>query len=199
LAARPVFYFDLGSPYAYLAAERLERLIPTARWQPILLGGLFKLEGRGSWGTGSGRAAGMVEVERRAAAYGLAPVRWPHPWPGNMLTAMRAATFAARQGLEVAFALAAFRRAFAAGEDLGRPEPVLGAAADAGLDPARVRAATGDQGVKDSLRRATEDAHARGVKGVPTLAASDRLYWGDDRLEAAAGSVAGPAAGAGYS
>ena len=199
MSAPPVFYFDLGSPYAYLAAERLGRLIPSARWQPILLGGLFKLTGRSSWGTGPGRADGMAEVERRAAAYGLPPVRWPDPWPGNMLAVMRAATFAAREGRGVAFAIAAFRRAFAAGEDLGRPEPVLAAAADAGVDTARVRAAIADQAVKDALRQATEDAHARGVTGVPTLRAGDRLHWGDDRLDSAARSLAGLTAGSGYS
>jgi len=188
LSAEPVFYFDLGSPYAYLAAERIPRLIPSARWQPILLGGLFKLDGRSSWGMGGAerRQAGMAEVERRAAAYGLPPVRWPHPWPGNMLTAMRAATFAQQEGQEVGFALAAFRRAFAGGEDLGRPEVVLATAADAGLDSRRVCAATADQALKDALRRATEDAHGRGVTGVPTVAVGDRLYWGDDRLDAAA-------------
>src|SRR5204863_8684582 len=139
----------------------------------------FKLIGRSYWGTGPGRADGMDEVERRAATYGLPPVRWPDPWPGKMLTAMRAATFAARQGRGIAFALAGFRRAFASGEDLGRPEPVLAAAAHAGLDPARVRAAIADQAVKDALRQATEEAHARGVIGVPTLRAGDRLHWGD--------------------
>ena len=192
MSAEPVFYFDLGSPYAYLAAERIGRLIPSARWQPILLGGLFKLNGRSSWGTGGAerRQAGIAEVERRAAAYGLPPVRWPDPWPGNMLTAMRAATFAQQQGRGVEFALGAFRRAYTRGEDLGRPEPVLTAAAEAGLDARRVCTATGDQALKDALRRATEDAHARGVIGVPTVAAGERLYWGDDRLEAAAASAA---------
>jgi 2-hydroxychromene-2-carboxylate isomerase len=188
LSAPPVFYFDLGSPYAYLAAERIGRLIPAARWQPILLGGLFKLNGRSSWGNAGAkrRRDGIAEVERRAAAYGLPPVRWPDPWPGNMLTAMRAATFAGQRGRGVDFALAAFRRAFAAGEDLGSSEPLAAAAADAGLDPDRVAAATADRALKDALRRATEDAHRRGVTGVPTVAVGDRLYWGDDRLGAAA-------------
>ena len=64
------FYFDLGSPYAYLAAERLERLLPEpVRWQPVLLGGLFKLTGRSSWALGDyrRRQSGMAEIERRAA------------------------------------------------------------------------------------------------------------------------------------
>jgi 2-hydroxychromene-2-carboxylate isomerase len=191
VSEEPVFYFDLGSPYAYLAAQRIGRLMPSARWQPILLGGLFKLSGRGSWSTAGAesRRAGTAEVERRAAAYGLPPVRWPDPWPGNMLTAMRAATCAAQQGRGVAFALAAFRRAFAAGEDLGRPEPLVTAAGAAGLDPGRVCAAIREPALKDALRRATEDAHGRGVTGVPTIALGDRLYWGDDRLDAAARSL----------
>ena len=60
----------------------------------------------------------MREVERRAAAYGLPPIRWPEPWPGDMLYAMRVATFAKQIGRTVSFSLAAFRQAFAAGRDL---------------------------------------------------------------------------------
>jgi 2-hydroxychromene-2-carboxylate isomerase len=103
---RPIFYFDLGSPYAYLTAERVSALFAEAgleqpEWRPILLGGLFRQFGRDSWGNGPGRKDGMAEVERRAAAYGLPPVVWPEPWPGNTLFAMRAATFAKQTGRTV--------------------------------------------------------------------------------------------------
>ena len=64
-------------------------------WQPILLGGLFKQLDRRSWAETEERAAGMAEVERRARERGLPPMRWPDPWPGNTLFAMRAATYAA--------------------------------------------------------------------------------------------------------
>ena len=55
--SRATFYFDLGSPYAYLTAERISGLfaetnLPQPEWQPILLGGLFKSLGRSSWGLG---------------------------------------------------------------------------------------------------------------------------------------------------
>ena len=63
----------------------------------------------------------MREVERRAAEYGLPPVRWPEPWPGNTLFAMRAATFATQIGKAVSFAQAAFRQAFAGGQRPDRP------------------------------------------------------------------------------
>ena len=89
-------YFDVGSPYAYLAAERLPALLPEpVTWQPVLLGGLFRLTGRSSWALGDyrRRQAGMAEIERRTRRYGLPPMRWPDPWPGDYLQAMRACTF----------------------------------------------------------------------------------------------------------
>jgi 2-hydroxychromene-2-carboxylate isomerase len=188
---RPVFYYDLGSPYSYLAAERIHSLFePPPVWRPILLGALFKLRQRDSWANGPGRADGMREVERRAAAYGLPPVKWPDPWPGNTLFAMRAATFAAQIGKAVSFAQAAFRQAFAAGRDLTDPDNVLIAAAACELHPNALVKAVETQGVKDALRAATGEAAAQGVFGVPSVVVGEEVFWGDDRLEEAAAAAA---------
>ena len=184
---RPVFYYDLGSPYAWLAAERVNSLFPEPPvWRPILLGGLFKALGRRSWARTEAREPGMREVERRAAEYGLPEVRWPDPWPGNTLYAMRVATFATQIGKGVSFALAAFRQAFVAGRDLSDPQNVMIAAAACELHPRAVAQAAEQESVKDALRSATEEALARGVVGVPSIAAGDQVFWGDDRLSEAA-------------
>jgi 2-hydroxychromene-2-carboxylate isomerase len=188
------FYFDLGSPYAYLAAERLtDVLSEPAQWQPLSLGGLFKANGRSSWALDDyqRRQAGSAEVERRARDYGLPPIHWPDPWPGNYLMAMRAATFAFAAGRGHEFTLQAFRDAFARGHDLSIPARVLDAAQDAGLDRAQVEAAAQDPRIKQALREATDAAHALGVIGVPTVAIDGELFWGDDRLEDAAAHLAG--------
>jgi 2-hydroxychromene-2-carboxylate isomerase len=195
---RATFYFDLGSPYAYLVAERLADVLPEpVAWQPVSLGGLFKANGRSSWGLGdpAARQEGMTEVERRAHAYGLAPVRWPDPWPSNYLFAMRACTYAFQVGHGMEFALRAFRHAFQQGHDLGVPERVLDVAAEVGLDPRAVQAATGDPDVKQALRAATNAAHELGVFGVPTIAMEDELFWGEDRLADAAAALAEPGSG----
>ena len=158
-------------------------------WQPILLGAVFKATGRSSWAHGEERAAGLAEVERRAENYGLPPIRWPDPFPGNTLSAMRAATFARQAGRAVAFSLAAFRQAFAAGRDLSDTDNLVLAAAACELHPRAILKGIESRAVKDELRRATDEAIERGVTGVPTVAVGERLFWGDDRLEQAAAAV----------
>jgi 2-hydroxychromene-2-carboxylate isomerase len=190
------FYFDLGSPYAYLGAQRLDDLVgdhgTAVTWQPVLLGGLFKLTGRSSWALGDyeRRQRGMAEVERRARRYGLPALRWPDPWPSDYLMAMRVALWAFDQGLGREYVAAAYGAAFQRGVDISIPAHVLGAVRAAGLDADVAAAAAQDPAVKAELRSVTEAAHARGVIGVPTLAVGDELYWGDDRLDAATAAAA---------
>lgn len=191
---RPVFYYDLGSPYAYLAAERVNALFADAcgqppEWQPVLLGGLFKRFGRDSWANGPERDDGMSEVERRASRRGLAPVRWPEPFPGNTLFAMRAASYAKEIGRTVAFSLAAFRQAFAGGRDLTDPDNVLLAAAAAEIHPRALLAAVQRDSVKAALREATERAGDLGAVGVPTVIVDGQAFWGDDKLDEAAAAI----------
>ena len=195
-APRARFLYDLGSPYAYLAAERVNSVFLDAgaeppEWQPVLLGGLFRHFERSSWAEGPGREAGIAECERRGAAYGLPPFRWPDPWPGNTLLAMRAATFAKEIGRAVSFSLAAFRQAFAAGRDLSDFDNLALAAAAAEIHPRALRTAVERDTLKARLRAATESAAALDVRGVPSIVVGDRVFWGDDRLEQAAEAAAG--------
>ena len=187
------FFYDVGSPYTYLTAERIDSLVPgVVDWSPVSLGAMFKELGRNSWAVDDERRRkrGMEEIERRAHGYGLPPVRWPQPWPGNYLTAMRAATHAKRCGRERDFALTAFRRAFVHGQDLSNLDAVLDAATAAGLDRGAMSRAVADPAVKLALREATDAALELGARGVPTVAVDGELFWGDDRLEEAAARVA---------
>ena len=190
MADRATFFFDLGSPYAYLSAERISGLFAEAEleqpeWQPILLGGLFHRFGRGSWSETPARAEGIAEIERRAAAYGLPPIAWPQPWPGNTLVAMRAATFAKQTGRTVSFSLAGFRQAFAAGRDLTDVDNVAIAGAACEMHPRALLKAVETRVVKDALREATDRAGDLGVEGVPAVVVDGEVFWGDDRLEEA--------------
>jgi 2-hydroxychromene-2-carboxylate isomerase len=195
VSERAIFYYDFGSPYAYLTAERIAGLFAEAgaeppEWQPILLGALFVRFDRDSWGNGPGREQGMRVCEERAEEYGLPEIRWPDPWPPNSLFAMRAATFAKEIGRAVSFSLAAFRQAFAAGRDIGDRDNVLLAAAAAEIHPRALVAAAERDSLKTALREATDRAGDLDVRGVPSVVVGGEVYWGDDRLEDAAAAAA---------
>jgi 2-hydroxychromene-2-carboxylate isomerase len=191
--AQPVFYYDLNSPYSWLAAERVNQVLPVVpEWQPISFGHVLKHSGRLPWSLQDGREEGMREVEQRAAERGLPEIRWIEGWPLETMSmpALRAGIFAQQAGRAVAYSLAAFRQMFAGGKNLAEVDNVLIAAAACELHPRAVLKGIETQSVKDGLKRATDEAIERGVVGVPTIAVGGQLFWGDDKLEEAAAAVA---------
>jgi 2-hydroxychromene-2-carboxylate isomerase len=87
------------------------------------------------------------------------------------------------------FSLAAFRTSFVESRPLAELDNVLAAARQAGLDPDEVAEAVARDEIKQRLKDNTEEAIARGVTGIPTVAVGDELYWGDDRLDEAASAL----------
>jgi 2-hydroxychromene-2-carboxylate isomerase len=177
----PAFYYDLGSPEAYLAAERVVGVLGAVpEFIPVRIGG------PGGFRCAEEEAIYRADIERRAAAYGLMPLRWPQEFPADTEFAMLVATFAKETGRVVAFSMAAFRQAFAAGRDLGDRDSVLIAAAAAEMHPAAVVKAAALKGTRARLEAATAAAWAAGVRDVPAVRAGGRVFHGDRELEAAA-------------
>jgi 2-hydroxychromene-2-carboxylate isomerase len=180
------FYFDLRSPRAYLAAERALHVLPApCEWQPILTRLLPRAESFEVYRCEQELLAMREDVERRAAALELQPLRWPSPFPFDSDFAMLTATYAKRIGKTVAFALAAFRQAYAGGRALSVPDNVLVAAAACEIHPAAVQKATGTQALRAELERASALAAALGVEDVPAVRVGDRIVLGEAALEEA--------------
>jgi 2-hydroxychromene-2-carboxylate isomerase len=190
--SQPVLYYDLASPEAYLAAERAADVLDAVpEWQPIHLAAMPGAAALDAFRCAEEGDVFRAELERLAAARGLQPLRWPPSWPGDTALAMRVATYAKSIGRVVAFSLAAFRQAFAAGRDLSDPDSVVIAAAACEMHPAAVLKAAETRGMADALGRATADAAAAGVRGVPAVRVGDRIFHGDAELEAAAAALRG--------
>jgi 2-hydroxychromene-2-carboxylate isomerase len=192
--SEPTFYYDFSSPYAYLAAHRVDEVLPVRpRWQPIAFGALIGQIGKVPWSLqgNAERKRGQRECEQRTAALGL-PLRWPDGWPDRnySILVLRAALVAAEHDRLREFSLAAFRHGLGQGGDLQDLDTVLACAREAGISPDAVARGVEEAAVKQRLRDATDAAIARGVTGVPTVAVGDELFWGDDRLEDAAAALA---------
>jgi 2-hydroxychromene-2-carboxylate isomerase len=189
----PTFYFDFNSPYAYLAAHRVDRMLAApVRWQPIAFAFVIRALDRTPWSFTDARPAGMRECEERAARYGLPELRWPPGWPveSYTLAPLRATLVAEEHGRLREFALAAFAENFVRGTGVREDGALERAAKAAGVDPAAIRAGIERTEIKDRLREATDGALAAGVVGVPTVLVDGEAFWGDDHLEAAAARLA---------
>ncbi len=179
LSAQPIFFYDLGRPECYLAAERIMAALPVMpEWEPVL-GSEFETE-----------ALDRDTLRRRAADLALMPLRWPAIWPPETLTAMLAATYAKQIGRAVAFSLAAFRQAFAGGRDLGDEDTVLIAAAAAAIHPLAVRKGIRTRSVERALARATVRARAAGVGLLPAVQLGAVVLSGPSAVEQAAAALA---------
>jgi 2-hydroxychromene-2-carboxylate isomerase len=189
----PVFYFDTSSPYAYLAAARVDDVLPVRpEWRPIAFGVIVRQTGKVPWSfKDDERRAGIEEIARRAAARGLPEVRYPDGWPveSYSLAPLRVLTMTEDQELRRALTRELYRTIFVEGRPLSDLDAVLDSAERAGVDRAAVREGIERDEVKARLREATDAALERGVTGVPTVAVGDELFWGDDRLEDAAAAL----------
>jgi 2-hydroxychromene-2-carboxylate isomerase len=190
---QPVFLYDFNSPYAYLAARRVDDVLPVAaHWQPVAFAFMLRAHDRSPWSFDEHeRRLGMLECERRAEAYGLPPMCWPPGWPIESygLTSLRAAIIAEQHGLLREFSCAAFDRNFVHGLGLKRLDDVLAVADEVGLDANAVKNGIAGEDAKNRLTEATEVAIAAGAVGVPTVLVSGQSFWGDDQLEAAASAI----------
>lgn len=191
--AQPVFFYDFYSPYSYLAAERVNALMPVVpEWRPISFGHILKQSGRRPWSfdAGEDHDAHWETINARAAERGLPELKRPAGWPIETYSVIgaRAATFAKGSGRAVAYSLALFRQIFAAGRTLDE-ETVLIAGAACELHPNALLKGVESRTVKEELVKATDEAYELGVRGVPTIAVNGGLFWGDDRLEQAAAAV----------
>ena len=190
MSAPPILYFDLGSPYAYLAFERAPAVLGVKpELRPVLLGAVFARRGFGSWSATPGRGTRVAEIEERAARYGLPPVCWPPGWPADGLRAMRAAVWADREGRLEPFVRCVFAAQFAEGADISSDAVLAACAAQAGLDGAQLAEAVARREVKQDLRERTDAAWERGVRGIPSIAVGASIFYGDDQLELAAGVI----------
>jgi 2-hydroxychromene-2-carboxylate isomerase len=180
------FFFDLASPFTYLAAERVDRLFPALTWRPALTEALHAGD---PLSAGADREAAQAAAEERALQLHM-PMVWPDAYPTGARVAMRVAALAAAEGGHGApFVLAASRLAFCGGFDLDDPEVLAEAAAAAGLGLPEVLAAAGDRSRDGEMEATALRLLAQGATRLPVLRVGRTLFCGEGRIAEAAAAV----------
>lgn len=166
--AQPLFLFDVGSPWCWLAGERVTHALGAVpEWQPVV---------------GPRAEVDRAAVAEAAAGQGLPAPRWPEPFPFDSERVTLAATFAKQTGRTVAFSLAAMRQAFAAGRDMSVEDNVLIAAAACELHPRAILKAIESRSVRDALVRVDHE--------LPAIEVGGELFTGPAAVERAAARLA---------
>jgi 2-hydroxychromene-2-carboxylate isomerase len=190
---RAEFFFDLGCPFTYLAAERVDRAFDEVTWVPASTTALRC----GSLAADPAAEEAMrVAAEERAAVLRL-PLVWPERWPGDVPAAMRVAHHAAQSGRGGAFVIAATRLAFAGGFDLDDPELLTEAAAAAGLALEACLQAAAEVRRDGAIEGAGRRLLSAGADRLPALVVNRALYWGEDRVAEVTAAARRSAAAAG--
>ena len=183
------FYFDFGSPAAYLAWTQLPKLCAdtgaTLVWQPLLLGGVFQSTGnRAPISVPLKGSYLFVDMARFAKRYGVPLVMNPH-FPINTLHLMRAAVGLQRRADArfEAYCAAMFRAIWVDAINLGDPAVLAATLTGAGFEPAALLALSAEPEVKEALKARTDAAVQRGIFGAPTMFVGEQMFWGQDRLD----------------
>lgn len=186
------FFFDISSPWTYLAFHNIQPLAQecgaTIRWRPFMVGGVFNTVNPTVYESRS------KPVPAKQAYLGKSLADWAH-WSGvevnfpprvfpvNSVKVMRGCLVADAQGQLPAFARAAFEAYWRDDLDISQDEVVRQVCARAGVDGDALLQAIAEPAIKDALRANTEDLIARGGFGSPTVfVGGGDMYFGNDHL-----------------
>ncbi len=187
------FFYDLSSPWTYLAFANLSGVLARtgalARLRPILVGGVFNAVNPSVYAlreqADNRKMDHSWKVLKDWAALAGVDMNFPSQWhPAKSVNAMRFCCALADDGPALAaFTRAAFESYFGAQENLDDPQVLVAVAKSAGLPAEALLAASQTDDVKAMLRANTDELIARGGYGSPTIFVDGHdMYFGNDQL-----------------
>lgn len=190
--ARVEFFYDVVSPYSYLAYGRANQICQEhgaeLLLRPMLLGAVHKEIGLQAPIYIKSKSSYQLRDIHRWAEYYELPMEFPDPFPFRTLKTMRAAVALEGDGDLEPFTREAFGLYWEEGgapkgfEAADEDEPLREVAHRIRRDPEEVLEKASSGEAKEALKSATAEAIERGVFGAPTFFVGAEMFWGNDRL-----------------
>lgn len=190
--ARVEFFFDISSPWTYLAFENIQPLAAELdvgiAWKPMLVGGIFNTVNPSVYEMRANPVPAKWDYMAKDLADWAAEanlrIKWqPTVFPVNSVKALRGCIVADGLGKLVPFARACFELYWGDDKDISQDEIIAEACGMAEIDSEELAQAITDQAIKDQLKSNTEEVVKRGGFGSPTIFVdTDDMYFGNDRL-----------------
>lgn len=188
------FYFDLSSPWTYLAFHNIQPIVIEAgahiTWRPFLLGGVFNAVNSSVY---ADRQENPDSPKMRAALKSLfdwaewsnLELNFPSPFhPARSVNAMRmCCALENDQQALYKFATAAFDTYFVKQNNLDDFEVLADVADSIGKDGEALVERANTAAIKTQLRNSTQEVIDRGGFGSPSIFVNgDDMYFGNDQL-----------------
>jgi 2-hydroxychromene-2-carboxylate isomerase len=183
------FFFDFGSPTAYLAWTQLPGICAAAgadlAYRPMLLGGVFQATGNSSPISVPAKGKYMLADMARFARRYRVPMNFNPHFPVNTLQLMRGAVGVQSRMPErlVDYVKAVYESIWVDARDMGDLATVAEVLENAGFDAKAILSLASESAVKEALKNNTDEAVRRGAFGAPTMFVGKEMFFGQDRLD----------------
>ena len=177
------FYFDIISPYAYIAHKKIQKIKEVKFvYKPILLGGLHNLAEITAPAFNKYKMKNMQNDCELISKKNHIDFSWNLKFPINSLSIMRGYLFV-DQDKRYDYLDTFFECYWNKNLDLSNKDEFSKILKDLGIDQEKFRNGIKDQSIKNKLKELTNEAFKKEVFGAPTFIVNNKIFWGQDRLE----------------
>ena len=177
------FYFDIISPYAYIAHKKiLKHKNIIFNYKPIYLGGLHKLAGIDSPAFNKYKLKNNINDCNLVSEKNNIEFKWNSNFPINSLNIMRG-YLCVNEDKQNEYLNTFFDAYWKDNKDLSNIENITKLLSSIKIDSEEFFKSIKEQSIKDKLKNLTSEAFQKEVFGAPTFITNNRIFWGQDRLE----------------
>ena len=177
------FYFDIISPYAYIAHKKIQKINNIKfKFKPIFLGGLHNLAGIKAPALNKYKMKNMQNDCELVAKKNNISFKWNSKFPINSISLMRG-YLCVENSKKEEYLNSFFDAYWKEDKDVSNEEIVTTLLKKLKIDENKFFNSITNQDIKDKLRQLTQKAFKKEVFGAPTFIVNNKIFWGQDRLE----------------